>query len=130
MGQRCVPFVANPQPPGSLSKWPGLGFMPGWQGRRRRRLRAAAAGVGVGASISTEDCVMGSGDSESQGSGARALPPPLPPTPRRKTRGMVSQASVAHFGYLSRYTIPPARPREGGAAGLRPLAALMQPVLS
>lgn len=54
-------------------------------------------------------------------------PSPLPPAP---ARGMVSEASVAHFGYLSRYTIPPARPRGGGAARPGPLAALMQPVLS
>lgn len=71
--------------------------------------------------------MIGSGDNESQGSGARALPPPPAPA-----RGMVSEASVAHFGYLSlsRYTIPPARPRGGGAARPGPLAALMQPVLS
>lgn len=37
----------------------------------------------------------------------------LPPPPARTRSRMVSEASVAHFGYLSRYTIPPARAEEG-----------------
>lgn len=35
------------------------------------------------------------------------------PPPPAHARGMVSEASVAHFGYLSRYTIPSARAEEG-----------------
>lgn len=49
--------------------------------------------------------MIGSGDNESQGSG-RESPAR---SPARTRSWMVSEASVAHFGYLSRYTIPPAR---------------------
>lgn len=121
-GTEACPLRSQPTASRIPEQWP-----PGWRGRgsrRRRRLQPGRGGRG-GASISAEERVIGSGDSESQGSRARALPTPAPQAP-----GMVSEASVAHFGYLSRYTIPPARPREGGAARLRPLAALMQPVLS
>lgn len=86
-----------------------------WQRRR-----------GWGASISAKARVIGSGDSESQGSGARALPPLAP-----KARGMVSEESVAHFGYLSRYTILPARAKEGplGSGRSQPLCNQCSPDL-
>lgn len=86
-----------------------------WQRRR-----------GWGASISAEARVIGSSDSESQGSGARALPPLAP-----KARGMVSEESVAHFGYLSRYTILPARAKEGplGSGRSQPLCNQCSPDL-
>lgn len=52
----------------------------------------------------------------------------LPPA---HARGMVSEASVAHFGYLSRYTIPPARAEEGppGPGRSRPLCNQCSPDL-
>jgi hypothetical protein len=63
---------------------------------------------------------------------------PPPPPPPAHARGMVSEASVAHFSYLSVTQSPPARPpaclparpRGGGAAGPGWLEGLMQPVLS
>lgn len=45
--------------------------------------------------------------------GRERSPPPA------HVRGMVSEASVAHFGYLSRYTIPPARRRGRPARAAR-----------
>lgn len=36
--------------------------------------------------------------------------------PLQLSGGMVSEPSVAHFGYLSRYTIQPARAEEGPLA--------------
>lgn len=68
--------------------------------------------------------MIGSGDNESQGSGARVLPP-------LQARGMVSEASVAHFGYLSRYTTQPARAKEGppGLGRSRPLCNQCSPDL-
>lgn len=63
---------------------------------------------------------------------AGSEPPLLPPA---HARGMVSEASVAHFGYLSVTQSPPARlPARPPARrrGRRPgrLEVLMQPVLS
>ena len=73
--------------------------------------------------------MIGSGDNESRGSGARELLPPRPPPAH--ARGMVSEASVAHFGYLSRYTIPPARAEEGppGPGRSRPVCNQCSPDL-
>lgn len=56
---------------------------------------------------------------------------PPPPPPPAHAPGMVSEASVAHFGYLSRYTIPPARAEEGppGPGRSRPLCNQCSPDL-
>lgn len=60
----------------------------------------------------------------------RAAGRELSPPPAH-ARGMVSEASVAHFGYLSRYTIPPARAEEGppGPGRSRPLCNQCSPDL-
>lgn len=51
--------------------------------------------------------------------------------PPLQARGMVSEASLAHFGYLSRYTIQPARAKEGppGPGRSRPLCNQCSPDL-